>query len=56
MAINNLKQELLENSIAYKMFGKRYVDFTKEEMREYNRVVQQKRRLRLNGFSEDGKK
>jgi hypothetical protein len=55
MAINNLKQELIEKSTAFKMFGKRYVDFNKDEMREYNRIVQQRRRSKLNGFNKDGK-
>lgn len=55
MAKNNLRLDLLEKSAAFKMFNKRYVDFSKEEMREYNKLIQRKRRERLNGFNNNGK-
>ena len=56
MARNNLRKDLLENSTSYQLFNKRYVDFNKEELRQYNRIVQQRRRAKLNGFSENRKK
>lgn len=56
MARNNLRRDLLENSTSYQLFNKRYVDFNKEELRQYNRIVQQRRRAKLNGFSENRKK
>ena len=55
MARNNLRKDLLENSTSYQLFNKRYVDFNKEELRQYNRIVQQRRRAKLNGFSENRK-
>lgn len=38
MAKNLLRQDLIEKSFAYQVYGKRFCDLTKEEKREYNRV------------------
>lgn len=46
MAKNLLRQDLIEKSFAFKVFGKRRCDFTKEEHREYNRLKQQESRQR----------
>ena len=38
MAKNLLRQDLIEKSFAYQVYGKRFCDLTKEERREYNRI------------------
>lgn len=44
MAKNMLRLDLIENSFAFKVFGKRRCDFNKQELREYNRLKKQQSR------------
>jgi hypothetical protein len=41
MAKNSLRQDLLEKTHSFKMFGKRRCDLTREELKEYNRIRKQ---------------
>lgn len=40
------RQDLVESSMAFKMFGKRMCDFTPEEKREYYKIRKQVSRLK----------
>lgn len=41
MAKNLLRQDLIEKSHSFKMFGKRRCDLTREQLKEYNRIRKQ---------------
>jgi len=38
------RRDLVENSLAFKMFGKRLCDFDYSQLKEYNRISKQKSR------------